>query len=202
MLKQLTSHIEDCQLLPPSQSSYRINYPNCSPGHPERFTNAGMDRALLLLDLSAAFDTVDHQRLLKRLAFTFGVTGSALGWLQLGRTQSVKALGVTSFPIRFLLVFRMDLCLARLFFPSTPFQPSLRDMDSVLSSFLATAKSTFISTWIPVSSLLLSALLLTGLLTLKIGLSTTVWSWTWEKASYSTLSLNVIPLNLWILRWW
>ena len=64
-------------------------------------TDAGMGSALLFLDLSAAFDTVDHQRLLKRLAFIFGVTGSALGWFQfhlLGRTQSVNALGVTSLP--------------------------------------------------------------------------------------------------------
>jgi hypothetical protein len=37
-------------------------------------------------------------------------------------------------PLRFLSVFRKDLFLARLFFPSTPalFQPSLRDMESVL----------------------------------------------------------------------
>ena len=63
--------------------------------------DADMGSALLLLDLSAAFDTVDHQRLLKRLACTFGVTGSALGWFQSylsGRTQSVNALGVTSLP--------------------------------------------------------------------------------------------------------
>jgi hypothetical protein len=60
-----------------------------------------MGSVLLLLDLSAAFDTVDHQRLLQRLACTFGVPGSALGLFQSylsGRTQSVKALGVTSLP--------------------------------------------------------------------------------------------------------
>ena len=63
-----------------------------------------MGSALLLLDLSAAFDTVDHQRLLKRLACTFGVTGrpTTLGWFQSflsDQTQSaVKALGVTSLP--------------------------------------------------------------------------------------------------------
>ena len=35
---------------------------------------------LLLLDLSAAFDTVDYNILLYRLAPLFGVTGSAFFW--------------------------------------------------------------------------------------------------------------------------
>ncbi len=61
-------------------------------------------------------------------------------------------------------------------FPSTPalFQPSLRDMESVLSCFLTTPRRTFISTWIRIASLWRSVYFLTALLTLKIGLSTTV----------------------------
>ena len=35
----------------------------------------------LLLDLSAAFDTVDHETLLRRLELTFGESGNALSWL-------------------------------------------------------------------------------------------------------------------------
>jgi hypothetical protein len=37
---------------------------------------------LTLLDLSAAFDAIDHQILLVRLHLSFGLYGSALNWFQ------------------------------------------------------------------------------------------------------------------------
>ena len=47
---------------------------------------------LVLLDLSTAFHTVDHQVLLRCLEVTYSITGTALQWFQsylTGRTQSV-----------------------------------------------------------------------------------------------------------------
>ena len=38
---------------------------------------------LVLLDLSVAFDTVSHELLLNQLKFRFGITGSALSWIEL-----------------------------------------------------------------------------------------------------------------------
>ena len=48
---------------------------------------------LLIVDLSAAFDSVDHQLLFNILEYKYRITGSALSWLKsflCGRTQRVK----------------------------------------------------------------------------------------------------------------
>ena len=59
---------------------------------------------LLLLDLSALFETVDHEPL-HRLRFKLGMKGKALAWLQtyLTDSQSVQIDGSTSsiYPLRF-----------------------------------------------------------------------------------------------------
>ena len=43
--------------------------------------DVGQVTILGLLDLSAAFDTVDHDILINRLRISFGVCGIALGWI-------------------------------------------------------------------------------------------------------------------------
>ena len=56
---------------------------------------------LALLDLSAAFDTIDHNILLKRLEMTFGLSDNVLSWFKSylhTRFQSVSVLGTVSEP--------------------------------------------------------------------------------------------------------
>ena len=55
--------------------------------------DAGQVTLLALLDLSAAFDTVDHHILLQQLYYTYGIGGTVLEWLRsflTGRTQVVN----------------------------------------------------------------------------------------------------------------
>jgi len=61
---------------------------------------------LVSLDLSAAFDMVEHATLLKRLSCSFGVSGAAYYWIRFyldDRTQSVRigsySSAVTSCPV-------------------------------------------------------------------------------------------------------
>ena len=59
------------------------------------------EAVLVLLDMSSAFDTIDHSLLLQRLRDRYGVGGTALSWFEsylTDRTQSVTVGNATSVP--------------------------------------------------------------------------------------------------------
>ena len=84
-IQQLTQHCNNHNLLPEFQSAYRKHH-GCETSL-LKLTNDilwGMENqqvtSMIILDLSAAFDTVDHELLLKVLNHRFGVTDKALEW--------------------------------------------------------------------------------------------------------------------------
>ena len=88
-------------LYPANQSSYRKNYSTETALlglKNDILLNMNKQHVtlLVLLDLSAAFDTVDHNVLLSRLHSKFGISGTALEWFRSylnGRSQRVTVQG-------------------------------------------------------------------------------------------------------------
>jgi retron-type reverse transcriptase len=82
---RLDDHLLNNQLMDKVQSAYR-KYHSTETALLKVQTDilTALDRGsvavLLMLDLSAAFDTIDHPILLTRLKNTFGITGHALQW--------------------------------------------------------------------------------------------------------------------------
>ena len=80
------------------QSAYKVGHSTetallCIKSEIHLALSKGMPTALVLLDLSAAFDTIDHDTLLSCLSARFGFAGSALKWFRSylqDRFQSVK----------------------------------------------------------------------------------------------------------------
>ena len=83
--RQLTSYLNLNQLMPCYQSAYRWNHSTetvllkiCNDALVA--VDSGMVSLIVLLDMSAAFDTVSHQKLLDILNNQVGLTGAALNW--------------------------------------------------------------------------------------------------------------------------
>jgi len=84
--KQLHQYLTDNELLPRYQSAYRRHHSMETAMLrilSDTLTAADANQVTLLglLDLSAAFDCVDHQLLLQRLRCDFGLSGTTLSWV-------------------------------------------------------------------------------------------------------------------------
>ena len=82
VLSQLNSHLSSNNLLHPFQSAYRQHHSTETAllhilNHLLLATDSGNISLLTLLDLSAAFDTIDHTILIHRLQHSFGICHSA-----------------------------------------------------------------------------------------------------------------------------
>ena len=95
---RLTNYMTINQLHEPMQSAYRACHSTETAlvrvqNDILRTLDQGGAAILVLLDLSAAFDTIDHSILLSRMESVLGVRGSALQWFKsylLGRKQRIK----------------------------------------------------------------------------------------------------------------
>jgi hypothetical protein len=96
--KQLAAYLTDNDLLPDLQSAYRANHSTETAvlkvlADILQALDSGDVAALVLLDLSAAFDTVDHDTLLQRLRTSYGLDGIVIDWFRsylCCRTQYVR----------------------------------------------------------------------------------------------------------------
>ena len=94
---RLNEHLINNSLFDPLQSAYRDKQSTETAlikiqNDILSALDVGSSAILLMLDLSAAFDTIDHNILLSRLCNVYGITGDALDWFRsylTGRIQRV-----------------------------------------------------------------------------------------------------------------
>ena len=99
VLTQLQKHLSENDLLEIRQSAHRKNH--STETALLRNADDRLVSVLALLDLSAAFDTLDHPILLQRLETKSGISGTVLHWIASyleGREQSVKVDNILSSP--------------------------------------------------------------------------------------------------------
>ena len=98
MSEQLLVYLKENNLLPSRQSAYRAHHSTKTAvlkvlSDIMLALDSGNIAVLALLDLSAAFDSVDHATLLQRLQTSYGLGGSVIVWFTSylhNRTQYVQ----------------------------------------------------------------------------------------------------------------
>ena len=85
--RQINDHVDGNTLRDKMQSAYRAGHSTeTALLRIKNDIDAALDRKsmviLVMLDLSSAFDTIEHEVLLTRLEHTFGITDKALAWLR------------------------------------------------------------------------------------------------------------------------
>ena len=106
---QLKSHLDRLGMLPTHQSAYRNHHSTETAlikvlNDLLLAVDRGDEAVLILLDYSAAFDTINHELLLHRLEHEFLITGTVLEWIRsylLNRSQRVliNDTSSTTFPL-------------------------------------------------------------------------------------------------------
>jgi len=106
MGRALDAYLRDNSLLPDRQSAYRAHHSTETAvlrvlADILLALDSGNLAVLTQLDLSAAFDSVDHNILLRRLQTTYGLGGVVMNWFRSylnGRTQYVRSSTTSSLP--------------------------------------------------------------------------------------------------------
>ena len=109
---RIRSHLDKNNLSNPNQSAYKPLHSTETAllkNHTDICMNmdTGKTTALVLLDLSAAFDTLDHSSIIDLLSGWYGISGTALNWVRSylsNRVQRVKLLDKLGEPSRRIMV--------------------------------------------------------------------------------------------------
>ena len=96
---RLSAHMAECNLCMPNQSAYKPNHSVETAlvsvqNDILRATDNQNIVIMLLLDLSAAFDTVDHNVMLHRLSHNVGVGLIALNWFKSYLSDKIQAVHI------------------------------------------------------------------------------------------------------------
>ena len=126
-MDQLRSHLETNKLSEILQSAFRAQHSKETAllkvmNDILTDCDSGNVSLLNLLDLSAAFDTIDHGILLQRLEIIFGVSGTALEWFKSyfsNRHQAVVIRGKSHLTIYLSMAFLRVLSYVMSFLPYT-----------------------------------------------------------------------------------